>query len=118
MMVIEKNKLLPEEKSIAEVINNYFVDVSKSLNMKDFPESNVDNTGSNIRHSFKNVLYEDHASVKIIRKKNTDDGEFRFQPISTEELKKIIIGPGCNKSNLNGYIPWIYLLFPNWEFPQ
>ena len=32
---------------------------------------------------------------------NTDDGEFRFLPISTEELKKLIIGLDCNKSNLN-----------------
>ena len=34
-----------------------------------------------------------------------DYGEFYFQPISTEELKKIIIGLDCNKSNLTGRIP-------------
>ena len=45
-------------------MNNYFVDVSKSLNLKDSSESNVDNTGSNIRLSVKNVLFEDHVSVK------------------------------------------------------
>ena len=33
----------------------YFVDISKRLNLKDSSESNVDNTGSNVRHSFKNV---------------------------------------------------------------
>ena len=105
MMIIEKDKLLSEENSIAEVMDNYFVDISKSLNLKDSSESNVDNIGSNIRHSLKNVLFEDHVSVKIIREKNKDNGEFRFQPISTEELKKIIIGLDCNKSNLNGSIP-------------
>ena len=55
-----------EERSIAEVMNNYFVDVSKSLNLKDSSESNADNTSSNIRLSFKNVLFEDHVSVKIM----------------------------------------------------
>ena len=105
MRIIEKDKLLSEERSIAEVMNNYFVDISKSLNLKDSSESNVDNIGSNIRHSLKNVLFEDHVSVKIIREKNKDNGEFRFQPISTEKLKKIIIGLDCNKSNLNGSIP-------------
>ena len=46
----------------------------------DSSESNVDNTGSNCRHSLSNVLSEDHVSVKIIRRKNKDNGEFRFQP--------------------------------------
>ena len=86
-------------------MNNYFVEISKSLNLKDSSESNVDNIGSNIRHLLKNVLFEDHVSVKIIREKNKVNGEFSFQPISTEELKKIIIGLDCNKSNLNGSIP-------------
>ena len=105
MMITEKDKLLSEEESIAEVMNNYFVDVSKSLKLKDSSESNVDNTGSNCGHSLNNVLFEDHVSVKTITEKNTDNGEFRFQPISTDELKKVIIGLDCNKSNLNGSIP-------------
>ena len=85
-------------------MNNYFVYILRSLNWKDYSESNVDNTGSDIRHSLKNVLFEDHVSIKI-REKNMDNGEIRFQPISTEELRKIIIGLDCNKSNLNGSIP-------------
>ena len=52
----------------------------KSLNLVDSSESNVDNTGSNCRHSLSNVLSEHHVSVKIIRKKKKDNGEFRFQP--------------------------------------
>ena len=105
MMIIEKDKLLSEEESIAEVMNNYFVDVSKSLKLKDSSESNVDNTGSNCGHSLNNVLFEDHVSVKTITEKNTSNGQFRFQPISTDELKKVIIGLDCNKSKLNGSIP-------------
>ena len=38
MRIIEKDKLLSEERSIAEVMNNYFVDISKSLNLKDSSE--------------------------------------------------------------------------------
>ena len=104
-MITEKDKLLSEERFIAEVMNNYFVDISKSLNLKASSESNVDNTGGYIGHSLKNVSLQDHISVKIIREKNRDNGEFGFQPISTEELKKIILGLDCNKRNLNGSIP-------------
>ena len=105
IMIIEKDKLLSEEESIAEVMNNYFVDVSKSLKLKDSSESNVDNTASNCGHSLNNVLFEDHVSVKTITEENTDNGQFRFQPISTDELKKVIIGLDRNKSKLNGSIP-------------
>ena len=86
-------------------MNNYFVDILKSPNLNDSSESNVDNTGSNIRHLIKNVLFEDHVSVKIIREKNMCNGEFCFHPISTEKLEKMFIGVDCNKSNLNGSIP-------------
>ena len=83
---------MEEEKPVAEIMNNYFVNMTKTLNLKDFLESNVDNIGSNIMHSFKNVSIENHESVvKIIKEKNTDNGQFHFQPVSTEEVKKIII---------------------------
>ena len=68
MMIIEKDKL-SEERFIAEVMNNYFVEISKSLNLKDSSESNVDNIGSNIRHLLKNVLFEDHVSRNNKREK-------------------------------------------------
>ena len=50
MIIIEKDKLLSEERSMTEVMNNYFVDISKTLNLKDSSESNVDNIGSNLMH--------------------------------------------------------------------
>ena len=34
-----------------------------------------------------------------------DNGGFRSQPISNDELKKMIIGLDFNKSNINGSIP-------------
>ena len=45
------------------------------------------------------------VSAKIVRDKNTDNGEYRFQSISPDKLKKIIIDLDCNKTNLNGSIP-------------
>ena len=69
--------------------------------MKDSSESNVDNTGSNIRHSLQNILFKDHLSVKIIREKNKENRKLHLQPISTVQLKKIIIGFDCKKSNFS-----------------
>ena len=63
MMITEKDKL-SEERSIAEIMNKYTADILRSLNLKDFSESNVDDVGSNIRHSFRNFLFEKHVIVK------------------------------------------------------
>lgn len=73
MMITEKDTSLSEERAITEAItditqlaDNYFVDIQKSLNKTDSSESNIDNTGSNITHSFKNILFENHVSVGLI----------------------------------------------------
>lgn len=103
-IIIEKDNLSSEERSIAEVTNNYFLDILKSLSLKDSSKLIVNNVG-NIRHSFNNFYFKNHLSQKVIRKKTTDNGEFRFQPISTLELKNIIIVLDFNKSSLNASIP-------------
>ena len=56
--------------SVTEVMNDYFVNIFKSLNPMYFSDLNVDNSGSNIRHSFKNISFENHVGVEIIRGKN------------------------------------------------
>ena len=68
MIIIEKDKLLWQGRSIPEVVNNYSIDISKSK-FEDSSESNVANTGGNIWHSLKNVLFEDNVSIKNIREK-------------------------------------------------
>lgn len=68
MMIIEKDKLSSQEMSITVFMNNYFVNISESLNWKDSSESNMLNIGSNM-HLFKNVAFDNHVSVKIIRGK-------------------------------------------------
>lgn len=64
-MIIEKDKLLSEKASIAEVINNHFLNILERLHLKDPPESYVDNIGNNMLHSFR-----DHVSVKNEAEKN------------------------------------------------
>ena len=68
--------------------------MSKSLISKDSSESDVDNISSNIRHSFKNMSFENNVSVLNNEKKNPGNGEFHSQPI-----------PNCNECNLNWSIP-------------
>ena len=98
-MIIEKDQLLSDEKSVAEIMNNYFINISQGLDLKPPPSFETANS-HNIMYSF-----EDHISVQKIRENKTDNNEFHFRPISNEELKKVILDLDCNKSNLNGSIP-------------
>ena len=76
LIKIEKDNLLSQKTFLAGC---YFVPISKVLNFNDSPESHADNIGSNI--------------IPCLSKKveKTDDGDFRFQTISIDKLKKVIL---------------------------
>ena len=76
LIKIEKDNLLSQKTFLAGC---YFVPISKVLNFNDSPESHADNIGSD--------------SIPCVSKKveKTDDGDFRFQTISIDKLKKVIL---------------------------
>ena len=76
LIKIEKDNLLSQKTFLAGC---YFVPISKVLNFNDSPESHADNIGSDI--------------IPCLSKKveKTDDGDFRFQTISIDKLKKMIL---------------------------
>ena len=76
LIKIEKDNLLSQKTFLAGC---YFVPISKVLNFNDSPESHAHNIGSDI--------------IPCLSKKveKTDDGDFRFQTISIDKLKKVIL---------------------------
>ena len=76
LIKIEKDNLLSQKTFLAGC---YFVPISKVLNFNDSPESHADNIGSDI--------------IPCLSKKveKTDDGDFRFQTLSIDKLKKVIL---------------------------
>ena len=76
LIKIEKDNLLSQKTFLAGC---YFVPISKVLNFNDSPELHADNIGSDI--------------IPCLSKKveKTDDGDFRFQTISIDKLKKVIL---------------------------
>ena len=76
LIKIEKDNLLSQKTFLAGC---YFVPISKVLNFNDSPESHADNIGSDI--------------IPCLSKKveKTDDGDFCFQTISIDKLKKVIL---------------------------
>ena len=72
-----------QRKGLSQSYDNCFVDMLKSLNLKDPSDSNIESTANNTRHSFKNVSFKSHVSIKIMKEKKTDNVYLYFQPIST-----------------------------------
>ena len=101
---IEKDKLLSQKTFLADC---YFVITSKVLNFNDSPESHANNIGSDI--------------IPCLSKKveKIDDGDSRFQTISIDKLKKVILnqqkqGPsrGFLKKRYSENIQQIYTRTP------
>ena len=61
------------KESYEQVMNQNFADISKTK-FEGLFWSNVDIGSSNIKHWFKNVFSVNPINVKIIRKKNMDNG--------------------------------------------
>ena len=76
LIKIEKDNLLSQKTFLAGC---YFVPISKVLNFNDSPESHADNIGSDIIPCLSKTV------------EKTDDGDFRFQTISIDKLKKVIL---------------------------
>ena len=55
IMITERDKLISEDRSVAEAMDNYFVNIANSLNLKNSPESN-NMYAIIIMHSFLVIL--------------------------------------------------------------
>ena len=50
---MEKSAIVVDEEKITNIMNNYFIDITKSLNLKHFDKSKVDID-----------MFENHISIK------------------------------------------------------
>ena len=97
MLLVENDKLISEEKAIAEIMNDYFTNITKKLNVN--VTSNSDKsltTEENIKND------KNHTSIKKISQ-NFNSTAFSFKP--EEELRKIIMKLNTQKSGPNDCIP-------------
>ena len=93
LMLIENDKLISEEPLLAKIMNEYFTNITKNLNLKPSPHF------SDIKDIFS--FYQDHISInKIMSQSNSEFETFHFQPISSNELRKEILN--LNKKKLQG----------------
>ena len=95
--LVEENNILSDEEEIANIMNNYLINVTKTLNLE--KQLGVGCSGEN--------EFENHISIKMIHEKYVVilPENFKFQLLSNHEVKKEIESLDTKKSSTYGSIP-------------
>ena len=87
----DKNRLGTDSSIIANTFNNYFINITNTLNLKpSMPKS------KSLPDLLK--LYDDHFRVLKIREKYKIQNKFQFKGVSLDAVRKMI--EPLNKKNL------------------
>ena len=95
--LVEENNIISDEEEIANVMNNYFINATKTLNLR--KQLGVGRSGVN--------KCENHISIKMVHEKYPEvlPESFKFQFVSNNEVRKEIENLDTKKSSTYGSIP-------------
>ena len=100
MTLVENNEIVREEEIIANIMNNYFTNITTHLKLKPIktdPKTNLDS----IIDTFQN-----HESVQRIWLANFHSkSSLKFNSISKLDVKKEILNLSSKKATVKGDIP-------------
>ena len=99
MLLKVKGELVSDEKQLASIMNKFFINITKSLKLKeDLGSSPV--TLNDILEKF--IL---HPSIDKIRKTYESDKKFSFQQATEERVRQVILSIDSSKVTPVGDIP-------------
>ena len=102
LLLKEGNKIISNEKELANIMNNYFVNITQELNLKNHTE--------NTREIEKNVKdikldFQAHPSIKKIKDNFNITEYFSFHQVTELEVRKEIENLNNSKATPTGDIP-------------
>ena len=102
IILCEDNKILNDDTNIASLMNDYFTNITKKLNLK---PANAEET-SNVKSVIKNIVdkYKNHISIRKINEQKYNT-EFKFEVISENEVIKELNHLSCKKASVSNDIP-------------
>ena len=79
---MENDSILTDDKDIAKTMNNFFINITKNLNLKPYKDSSL----TNINEITPN--FDNHLSIKKIKESflNIVSGDFNFQEVAREDV--------------------------------
>ena len=96
--IVEKDFIIADEKKIATLMNNYFINITKKLDLKPSTVSNTSDIDILTKH------FDDHISVFKIKEAYSEilrEDNFSFKMASMEEVKKVVLK--LNSKNSSTY---------------
>ena len=100
IILIENNEIISDDETIAEVMNNYFVNITKHL---DIPQKGDNQDKMGVDGAIKSFEY--HPSVISIKNNVTYTSLFNFSLVGENQVKQEILKLNPSKATGCDYIP-------------
>ena len=100
--IVEKDSIITDEKKIATLMNNYFINITKNLDLKPSALPNTSDNDEITKH------FDHHISVCKIKEAYSEilqENNFSFKMVSMYEVKEEVLKLNSKKSSTYGAIP-------------
>ena len=108
MLLVENDSIISDEQSIAEHFNNYFVHITDTLDIKEWP-TNAQLESFEDKPSKAISKYSNHPSILMINEQFESNNTFSFRQVTKEEIKNEIKKLDSSKST-SGDIPIRFII--------
>ena len=94
-MLLENNSIKKNEKEIATIMNNYFINITKNLDLKSSKKCTAKDLNSIVSE------FDEHRSIKKIKEffPDINVNDFEFETVTMEDVKKEILNLNTKKSS-------------------
>ena len=99
LLLKQKGNLASNEKQLAGIINSFFINITKGLDLKEYNKGNA-NTLEDVLNAFNS-----HPSIERIRKTVKTNEKFSFETVPEDLVREIILSLNGSKASPSGDTP-------------
>ena len=103
--LLEGDELVSEDKKVAEILNDYFVNITASLEISEIEENLIKTNELSDPINIAVNMYKRHPSIQLIKQRVTVGEKFSFQQVSLEEILSQLKNLDPSKASPFGSIP-------------
>ena len=99
MLLKEKGELVSDEKQLASIMNKFFINITKSLKLKE----DLGSSPVTLNDILEKFIF--HPSIDKITKTYESDKKFSFQQVTEEHVRQVILSIDGSKATPVGDVP-------------
>ena len=93
-----KGNLVSDEKELVTIMNNFFISITKDLELKKYSNGKLNNLEDILK------VFESHPSIEKIKKAINTTEKFSFRSVKNDEVRKFIMNLDGSKATSVGVI--------------